>query len=92
MGVYEESLNWAKEGISEIFGLHGIDFDFDNADPQQLYDQLAQFMQMQNLESQLTEGEADALLQYMEAMRDAYDGMYDSWIEAHDKMMNAFDE
>ena len=32
MGVYEESLNWAKEGISEIFGLHGINFDFDNAD------------------------------------------------------------
>ena len=78
MGVYEDSLNWAKAGISEIFNLHGIDFDFDNADPQALYDQLADFMNQQNLESQLTEKEAEALLSYMDAMRDAYDGMYDA--------------
>jgi len=35
-------------------------------------------MNAQNLESQLTEKEADALLDYMDAMRDAYDGMYDA--------------
>lgn len=78
MGVYEDSLNWAKAGISEIFNLHGIDFDFDNVDPQALYDQLADFMNQQSLESQLTEKEAEALLSYMDAMRDAYDGMYDA--------------
>lgn len=92
MGVYEESLEWAKQGIAGIFDLHGITFDFDNADPQQLYNQLADFMNAQNLESQLTEKEADALLDYMDAMRDAYDGMYDAWIDAHDHMMNAWDE
>ena len=92
MGVYEDSLNWAKAGISEIFNLHGIDFDFDNVDPQALYDQLADFMNQQSLESQLTEKEAEALLSYMDAMRDAYDGMYDAWIDAHDHMMKAWDE
>lgn len=45
-----------------------------------------------NLEGQLTEKEAEALLSYIETLRDAYDGMHDAWIEAHDHMMTAFDE
>ena len=92
MQTYEESIEWAKEGISDLFKLHGITFDFDNADPNELYNQLAAFMNANNLESQLTEGEAEALLKYMDTLRDAYDGMYDSWMEAHEKLMNAWDQ
>ena len=46
-------------------------------------------MQLMQLESQLTEDEANALLKYMDTLKDSYDGMYDSWIDAHDHMMNA---
>ena len=35
-------------------------------------------MHLQGLESEMTEKEAEALLDYMDVLRDSYDGMYDA--------------
>lgn len=58
-------------------GLHGITLDFDNLDPKQLYDELANFMDAQQLESQLTQEEGEALEEYLKVLMDSFDGMYD---------------
>jgi hypothetical protein len=55
--------------------LHGINFDFDNADPIALTDQLTDAMNRLNLESQLTEDEANALLEYCDTLMEAIDGI-----------------
>ena len=64
--------------------MHGINFDFDNADPVALTDQLTDAMHRLNFESQLTEDEANALLDYCDTLMEAIDGIRDKWKAAHE--------